>query len=146
VVLHTARAGELIAEAALFSDSYHCDAVADIASRIRVLSKPELLQAFRADADAALRFMAVLARQVMALRTRLELRSIRSARERLLQHLLLAAGAEGRTLRLEGTLMDLAAELGMTHEALYRGLAELEAEGLVARGDDGIRLLRPGAS
>lgn len=143
VVLHTARPGELLAEAALFSATYHCDAVADTASRLRVLSKPELLAALRGDPDFALRFMGVLARQVMALRTRLELRSIRSARERLLQHLLLhAAAAEGRTVRLDGTLMDLAAELGMTHETLYRTLAELEAEGVLARGDGGIRLLK----
>jgi CRP/FNR family transcriptional regulator, dissimilatory nitrate respiration regulator len=142
VVLHTAHAGELLAEAALFSATYHCDAVADVASRLRVLSKPELLAAFRGDPDFAQRFMGVLARQVMALRTRIELRTIRSARERLLQHLLLEAGAEGRLVRLDGSLMDLAAELGMTHETLYRTLAELEEEGVLERGDGGIRLLK----
>jgi CRP/FNR family transcriptional regulator, dissimilatory nitrate respiration regulator len=145
VVLHTARPGELFAEAALFADTYHCDAVADIASLVRVLPKPELLARFAADPAAARRFMAILARQVMALRTRLELRSIRSARERLLQHLLLAAAAGGGTVRIEGTLMDLAAELGLTHETLYRVLAELEAEGVLARGEGGIRLLKPAA-
>jgi CRP-like cAMP-binding protein len=142
VVLHTARAGELFAEAALFSDVYHCDATADIASRVRVLSKPALLAAFRADPDFAQRFTAVLARQVMTLRTRLELRSIRSARERVLQHLLLAADSDGRTVRLDGSLMDLAAEIGLTHEALYRALAALEREGALARTDDGILLLK----
>lgn len=143
VVLHTAHAGELFAEAALFAETYHCDAVADVASRLRVLSKPKLLAAFRADPDVAQRFMAVLARQVMALRTRLELRNIRSARERLLQHLLLAAGGDGRTVRLEGTLMDLAAEIGLSHEALYRTLAALESEGAVARTEAGVVLLKP---
>ncbi len=144
VVLHTARAGELFAEAALFSRTYHCDAVADTPSRLRVLSKVGLLAAFRADPELAEKFMAVLARQVMRLRTRLELRSIRSARERVLQHLLLAAG-DGRTLRIEGTLMDLAAEIGLTHEALYRALAALESEGAIARTAEDIRLLqRPG--
>ncbi|MGO8916595.1 MAG: Crp/Fnr family transcriptional regulator [Stellaceae bacterium] len=142
VVLHTARTGELFAEAALFSKAYHCDAVADIASRVRVLSKPELLRAFRGDPDFAQRFMSVLARQVMALRTRLELRSIRSARERLLQHLLLAAGGDGRTVRIEGTLMDFAAEIGLTHETLYRALAELERDGAIERSEACISLLK----
>jgi CRP-like cAMP-binding protein len=142
VVLHTARAGELLAEAALFSGIYHCDAIADLTSRIRVLSKPELLEAFRADAAVALEFMGVLARQVMGLRTRLELRSIRSARERLLQHLLLAAGSSGRMVRLDGSLMDLAAELGLTHETLYRTLTELEGEGVLERVNGGLRLLK----
>jgi CRP-like cAMP-binding protein len=139
-VLHRARAGELFAEAALFSPTYHCDAVADVASRVRVLSKPELLRRFRADPEAAERFMAILARQVMALRTRLELRSIRQARERLVQHLRLAAGTGG-IVTLDGTLMDLAAELGMTHETLYRTLAELEGKGVLAREEGAIRLI-----
>lgn len=142
VVLHTAHGGDLFAEAALFSDVYHCDATADTASRVRVLSKPALLAAFRADPDFAQRFMAVLARQVMALRTRLELRSIRSARERVLQHLMLAADGDGRTVRLDGSLMDLAAEIGLTHEALYRALAALEREGALARTADSILLLK----
>lgn len=141
VVLHTARPGELLAEAALFSARYHCDAVADVASRVRVLAKPELLAAFRANSEAALRFMGVLAREIMTLRTRLELRSIRSARERLLAHLVIAGG-QSRLARLDGSLMDLAAELGMTHETLYRTLADLEAEGILERVDGGLRLLK----
>lgn len=35
VVLHTARAGGLFAEAALFSAAYHCDAMADTPARVR---------------------------------------------------------------------------------------------------------------
>ena len=63
----------------------------------------------------------------------LEIRNIRSARERVLSHLFLAAGADSRTVRLDGTLMDLAGEIGLSHEVLYRTLAALEAEGLIAR-------------
>ncbi len=140
VALHTARPGELFAEAALFSDVYHCDAVADAASRVRILSKAKLLAAFAHDLELAKRFMAVLARQVMALRTRLEQRSIRSARDRILQHLIMAAD-EDRTVRLEGRLLDLAAEIGLTHEVLYRTLAALERDGLIARDKDAITLV-----
>lgn len=140
IVLHTARAGELLAEAALFAQRYHCDAIADRASQVRVLSKPALLAAFRRDPALAERFMAILARQVMTLRTRIELRNIRSARERLLQHLLLAAGPDGRTVALDGTLIDLAAEIGLTHETLYRTLAALEDEGALKREGERIVL------
>jgi CRP-like cAMP-binding protein len=142
VVLHTARAGALFAEAALFSQRYHCDALADVSSRVRVLPKPALLAAFRRDPALAERFTALLARQVMALRGALELRNIRSARERLLQHLRLAADRDGRLVRLDGTLLDLADEIGLTHETLYRTLAALEEEGAIARGDGGITLLK----
>jgi CRP/FNR family transcriptional regulator, dissimilatory nitrate respiration regulator len=144
VVLHTARTGEFFAEAALFATTYHCDAVAAAPSRVRVYPKRELLAAFRSDPALAERFMAVLARQIISLRASLEERNIRSASERVLHHLALAAGPEGRPMPLEGTLMDLAVEIGLTHEALYRTLAKLEKEGAIRRGRTGIALRRGG--
>jgi CRP-like cAMP-binding protein len=146
VVLHTARAGELFAEAALFSPAYHCDAVADTASRVRVYPKRDLLAAFRADPRTAQAFMAVLARRIHALRARLEERDIRSARERLVHHVARCAGADGRTMPLEGTLLDLAAEIGLTPEALYRTLAALEHEGTIRRAGGAIALRKPRAA
>jgi CRP-like cAMP-binding protein len=146
IVLHTGRAGELLAEAALFSPAYHCDAVAAIASTVRIYPKRDLLALFRSDSGAAERFMAVLARQVHVLRARLEERNIRSARERLLHHLALNAGADGRTMAVEGTLIDVAAEIGLSPEALYRTLAALEKEGTVVRTGSGIALERSGAT
>jgi CRP-like cAMP-binding protein len=140
ITLHTDRAGELCAEAALFSAAYQCEAIAAVASRVRVYPKRELLASLRADPLLAERFMAVLARQIHALRARLEERNIRSARERVLHHLALLAGPDGRTMRLDGTLMDLAAELGLTHEVLYRTLAALERDGAIARTGSGIAL------
>ncbi len=77
--------------------------------------------------------MAVLAHQIHTLRGRLEERGIRSARKRVMHHLILAAGPDGRTVPLDGTLLDLAAEIGLTHEALYRTLAALEKEGAIRR-------------
>ncbi len=142
VVLHTARSGELFAEAALFSPAYHCDAVADAATRVRIYPKRDLLAAFRADPRTAETFMALLARRVHALRARLEERDIRSARERLLHHVALCAGADGRTMAVEGTLIDLAAEIGLTPEALYRTLAALEREGFVRRTRGAIALCK----
>jgi len=139
IVLHTARSGELFAEAALFAGAYHCDAVAAMASRVRAVPKRPLLAAFRSDPAIGERFMAVLAHQVHALRARLEERNIRSARARVLHHLGLMSGADGRAVALEGTLMDLAAELGLTHEALYRTLAALEKEGVIVRTKSEIR-------
>jgi len=133
VILHSARPGELFAEAALFASTYHCDAVAPVASQVRAYGKRQLLAAFRSDPALAERFMELLAHQVHALRSRLEERNIRSARERVLRHLALAAGADGRTVPLNGTLMDLAAEMGLTHEVLYRTLAALQRDGAITR-------------
>jgi len=133
VILHTARPGEFFAEAALFADSYHCDAVATVASRVRVYSKAQVKEALRADPVLAETFMARLARQLQQLRTRMELRNVRSAGDRVLQYLRLRAGADGRGVEMEGQLQDIAAEIGMTREALYRTLATLEAKGYLIR-------------
>jgi CRP-like cAMP-binding protein len=133
VTLHTAKMGELFAEAALFSGAYQCDAVAAVTSQVRVYPKRQLLAAFRDDPVLGERFMAVLAHHIHALRARLEERNIRSARERLLHHLALTAGPDGRTVLVDGTLMEFASEIGLSHEVLYRTLAELEKDGMVAR-------------
>jgi CRP-like cAMP-binding protein len=140
VAMHTARPGDLLAEAALFSDAYHCDAIAAVASRIRVYPKRALLTALRRSPVLFEAFAARLAGQLQALRARLELRNIRSARERLLRYLRLSTAGDGRTLAIEGHLQDLAADLGLSREALYRTLAALEAEGAIKRSSTGIVL------
>ena len=86
--------------------------------------------------------MATLAHQIHVLRSRLEERNIRSARERVLNHLVLAADASSRTLKMDGTLMDLAGEIGLTPEALYRTLAALAKDGLISRTRSTITLRR----
>jgi len=137
VILHTARRGEFFAEASLFAETYHCDAVAAAPSRVRVYPKAEIIALLRTEPALAEAFMTRLAHQLQELRTRMELRNIRSARERLMQYLRLRAGHDdrgrGRTVAIEGQLQDIAAEIGMTREALYRTLAALEADGSIAR-------------
>jgi CRP-like cAMP-binding protein len=142
VVLYVAGSGDTIAEASLFSPHYHCDAIASSAATVRAFPKAAMLAAFADDPKAAQSFAATLARQVMNLRTRLEQRNIRSARERLRHWLSVNTGADGRTVALSGTLKDVAAEIGLTHEALYRTLAALERGGEIRRA--GARIVLTG--
>lgn len=143
IVLHVAGPGGTLAEASLFSASYHCDAIASTNASVRVYPKREMLAAFERDPRAMRAFSAMLARQVMSLRTRIEQRNIRSARERVRHYLVLNAGADGRTVELGGTLKDMAAELGLTHEVLYRTLAALERSGEIKRSRGKITRVRP---
>ncbi len=143
IVLYVAAPGDTIAEASLFSPRYHCDAIASTDATVRVYPKPALLAAFAADPKAAQAFTAMLARQVMTLRTRLEQRNIRSARERVRHFLALQVGDDGRTVDLSGaTLKEIAAELGLTHEAFYRTLSALERAGEIRRAGGRITLAR----
>ena len=140
MILHTARRGKFFAEASLFADAYHCDGVAAEPSSVRVYPKEVVLEALRTDPALAEAFMARLARQLQELRARMELRNIRSARDRVLQYLRLRAGTHGRSIPIEGQLQDIASEIGMTRETLYRTLAALETEGCLTRTEAAILL------
>ncbi|WP_268995420.1 Crp/Fnr family transcriptional regulator [Microvirga roseola] len=142
VVLHTSRTGQFIAEASLFSDIYHCDAIAIEDSLVRCYSKGAVLEAVRQNPTGATSLLAGMARQLQNLRHQLELRSVRSARDRLLLLLESRAEADG-SVRLPPRIQDLAFELGLSREAIYRVLAGLERERIIERTHSTIRLLKP---
>jgi CRP-like cAMP-binding protein len=139
-VLHVAGPGETLAEASLFSSRYQCDAIAVTDATVRLYPKRKVLAGLETDPKAAKAFSSMLARLVMNLRARIEQRNIRSARDRIRHFLGLNVGPDGRTVKLTGTLKDLAAELGLTHEALYRSLAALERSGEIKRKGRNITL------
>jgi CRP/FNR family transcriptional regulator, dissimilatory nitrate respiration regulator len=141
-VLQVASAGETVAEASLFASTYHCDAIAATPAVVRFYPKITVLAELQRDPKLALSFAAMLARQVMTLRTRLERRNIHSARDRIRHFLTVNAGADGRTVVLPGTLKELAADLGLTHEALYRTLARMEADNEIMRAGTMIKIKR----
>lgn len=133
VVLYRAECGGTFAEAALFSPRYHCDAVAEVASRVVGFPTAVLRDHMRDCADLAMAVAARLARQVQGLRAQVELRNIRSAEERVMAALVLRGEAQGGQVDLRDRLKLFAAEIGLTHEALYRTLRRLENEGRIER-------------
>src|SRR5579864_5260848 len=142
LVLGTTPAGEFFVEAALFADIFHCDAVATEPSRVRVYPKAAVLNALRTDSASAMAFLARVSHQVIELRQNIELMKVRSAKERVTLYLDLNAGPEGHTVNLRGPLQDIASELGLTREALYRTLASLEQAGAIERAGARILLKR----
>lgn len=139
VTLHVARAGEMFAEAALFAQSYHCDATAETDCEVWLYPKEALVERLRGDPESLWRLAAELAHSLHRLRQRYELKQIRSAPERVFQFLRLRCDAAG-AYRPDGSLKDLAAELGLSHEALYRALAALETQGRLVRDGSTLRL------
>lgn len=140
VSVHVARVGELFAEASLFAERYHCDAVAETDCMVWHYPKDVLIAYLRGDPEALWRFAGDMARGLHRLRQRYELKQTRGAPERVLQYLRLACEADG-VYRREGAWKELAAELGLTHEALYRALATLEKQARIAREENGLRLI-----
>jgi CRP-like cAMP-binding protein len=84
-------------------------------------------------------FLSLVAHQVIELRDRLEIMKVRSAKDRVMLYLDLNAGPDGRTVNLRSQLQDIASELGLTREVLYRTLASLEQTGAIERA--GARIL-----
>lgn len=131
--LHTAHPGELFGEGALFRDSHVDEAVAERMSVVEVLPRRPILLYLRAHPDLNLAFSAYLANQLERVRARAELLRLKSARDRVLTYLA-QAGAATAPVTLDRPLTTVAAEIGLTHEAFYRTLKVLEAEGVILRG------------
>ena len=133
VIIHRARADESFAEAALFSAAYHCDAVAAADAQLIRLDKAAILERMKQDPDFAVAMCARFAGQIQNYRRRLETVAIRDARSRVF-----AAVADGM---LTGDIKSMAAQIGLTHEAVYRALSSLVRAGrLVKTGRGSYRL------
>jgi len=143
VVLQRARSG-FVAEASLESPRYHCDIEAVTASRLLGFPRELFREVLGQDAGFRDFWMRRLAAEVRKLRAQCERLSLRSAADRI-AHYIEAEGRDGR-LELRQTKKAWAAELGLTHEALYRALADLKRAGRIAVTAEGdVLVLRLGA-
>lgn len=132
-VFQVARVGESFAESALFFEVYSCDAIAEIPSRLLVYPKQLLRTALHNHPALAEDFIERLLRKSQSLKIRLELRSLRSARDRVLHYLLVEAQPGETTVRFDRSLKEVAGDLGLTPEVFYRTLSRLEREGTITR-------------
>ncbi|RVT51538.1 Crp/Fnr family transcriptional regulator [Rubrivivax albus] len=140
IVIHLAQAGECFAEASLHGGHYHCTAEAVGTADVAAVPAEALRARLRDDPDFALQWSALLAAQLRRTRARVERLCLRSAADRVL-HLLQTEG-HGRdgAYTPRSTLRALAAELGLTPEALYRTLAALQRAGRLRRDGPVLRL------
>ena len=127
------------AEASLDASAYHCDAVAKMACFVLAFPLP----AFQAALDGSKAFrrttFARQAREIRRLRSQCERLSLPTAQGRLI-HYIDIEGQDG-VIELTQTVKALAAELGLTHETLYRTLAQMEKTGALKRAGNRIELL-----
>lgn len=119
MTLQRAVAGTVLAEASAYAQRYHCDAIADTGAAVRSVSVTAFRRALSNDSRLAEAWAAQLARSVQQARLNAEIRSLKTVTERLDAWL-------GRTGSIpeKGQWQRLAAELGVTREALYRELAK----------------------
>ena len=118
VILQRACPGQVLAEASAYSATYHCVAHAVTAALVHSVSVADFRARLAADPALAERWAVHLAHAVQTARLRAEIRTLRKVAERLDAWL-----GEGRALPAKGAWQDLAAELGVSREALYRELS-----------------------
>jgi len=126
-------AGESFSETALFSETYTCTAIAEVDSRISIIPKPDFLNALSESSELADVYIRQLTQRFIDVKTLLELRSIHSARERIMRYLALRVQHDGATVNLLRSLKDWASELGLSPEAVSRILNQLQDEGRITR-------------
>ncbi len=143
LIVYVAEAGHSFAEASLSAAGYHCDAVAETDSVVLALPKADLLSRLAADPAESIALALALASQVRDLRTKLELRNIRSATERVLAWLRLHSGGDPLRVPLRRSWTLIAEELGLTRETIYRALAALERQGRITRDHGSVILISP---
>lgn len=120
-----------IGEASLTSLRYHCDARATRTTELVQIPLKSMQEVLASDVGFAERWIQMLSAELRALRLQNERLSLPRVQDRII-HLLQTEGKSGR-YELSTSVKQLAQELAVTHEALYRGLAALEASGRLTR-------------
>ena len=131
--------GGFLSEASLLTDAYHCDAIATHNGQAITLPIKSLREAL-ADSKFSMKWVQLLSKEIMRLRTQSERLGLKDIRSKLI-HLIETEGKQG-VLTLQSDFKSMASEIGVTHEALYRAIATLEKEGLLEKHSDSLELLK----
>ena len=117
LTLHTATANMVLAEASLFAETYHCDAVARSDAEVASLTRTAFLDAIQSRPEAALSLVEMHAKELQALRTRIEILRLRRVADRL------NAWLDCHGYPSKGEWINVAEQIGVSPPALYRELA-----------------------
>lgn len=117
LTLHIATKGTGLAEASLFAETYHCDAVARSDTQVASLRRPDLLRSLENDPSAALSLIATQAKEIQRQRARIEILRLRRVSDRLDYWLELYGKPR------KGEWVTVAQQIGVSSPALYRELA-----------------------
>ncbi len=118
IVLQSVNRQSILAEASVYAETYHCDAVAASSSVVFQLRRTRFRNYLQTDDDFAVSWAAHLAREVQAARSKIEVLSHRSVANRLDCWL----AWPGNELPGKGRWKEMAFQIGVSPEALYREL------------------------
>ena len=120
LILQRADPGSVLAEASLYSGTYHCDAVAFGSTDTRVYAKASLTRLLAKSPEFGNVWASHLARELQRARLRAEILSLRTVAERLDAWIVWNGGSAPR----KGEWKLVADQIGVSPEALYREIAK----------------------
>lgn len=138
-ILQRCKAG-FLSEASLLSEKYHCDAYATQSGLANTIPIPAIRDALM-EPDFAIKWVQLLSREIMRLRTQSERLGLKDIKSKLL-HLIETEGSKG-ILTLKSDFKSLASEIGVTHEALYRAISAMEKQGMLRKCGNTLKLTCP---
>lgn len=139
-LIHVALSGETLAEASLFSNTYHCSAITVMESKITSYKKYDFLQCLEQNPSIMKNLLKIFSRQVRDLRAINEIKNIHSAKGRILAFIKNEMN-DSKEVSLNMSLKDIAYKIGLAHETFYRELKKLEKDKKLIRKDGLLKLL-----
>jgi CRP-like cAMP-binding protein len=128
LILQRAGPGSILAEASLYSSTYHCDAAAFGATRIRTYGKASLKKLLAKSSEFSNVWANYLAQELQRSRLRSEVLSLRTVAERLDAWI-----AWNGSSPEKGEWKLLASQIAVSPEALYREMAKRRALAKIGR-------------
>lgn len=139
VVMMRSQAGDYFGESALAIEYYICDALCTKNAEVAFLSKDSVMTALTNNAFSMAFFLAIT-KSSRRQCSRYERLRLHKAKDRM-KHFLICESNSNGLLVWHSSLLELAGELAIEPETLYRVLAELEKEGMIHRNKKEIQLL-----
>lgn len=141
ITYYTVGEGDSFAETAINADTYSCTVIAEQPSRVIGIPKHKFLEALHQSSNLCKQYVSHLSQRFESVKQLLELRSIRSARNRLLRYLTQQCQPGQSTIPLTTSLKVLATNLGLSPEVLSRTFNQLESEQILSRKKGSVTLL-----
>lgn len=127
LILQKSASGSIVAEASIYAEKYHCDAVASVPTRVTAIPLADFHRRLRGEPDFAEAWARHLAHELQQARLHAEILSIKTVANRLDAWI----GARGGEAPQKGDWKLVANEIGVTPEALYREMARRRQDGQV---------------
>ncbi|MFK5893014.1 MAG: Crp/Fnr family transcriptional regulator [Pseudomonadota bacterium] len=140
VVMVRSQSGEYFGETAMAIEHYICDGVCTKNTELIFMPKETLKTAMK-NSEFSMAFSLALAKNARRQCSRYERLRLHKAKDRLKHFLLCESNPHTGLLVWKSSLLELASELAIEPETLYRVLAELEKDKIIKRDKRNIQLM-----